>query len=263
MKFDELHKFEVYFEPMAIGVDDKERRRELADLLTDAFLYFFAVYEVHDAHNGMLEKALYEQLLADRVSEAVSQVTGIDANISNHIRALAKEVVDVTFRNAKKDDEETEKRKKTDDDISDDLESEFEESPVPPLSPSGDSHIQEFEDIRFEDEAEYESLTDGEKEPGDYWLSYKRALSIAYNEANTFLNYTDYVEAKDLGRTKKTWLTMNDPKVRDTHEEIEGVTVGIDEKFIVGNSEMLFPHDWTSNPDPKEVINCRCAVEYK
>ena len=78
MKFDELNILDDYFEPMAISVDDKRRRRELANLLTDAFLYFFSVVEVHRSHKSQLEKALYEQLLSDKVSDAVSKVTGID-----------------------------------------------------------------------------------------------------------------------------------------------------------------------------------------
>ena len=76
-------------------------------------------------------------------------------------------------------------------------------------------------------------------------------------------NYTSYVDAKDLGRTQKTWLTMLDKKVRDTHEELEGQTIGIDDYFQVGNSQMLFPLDWSMSPNPRETINGRCAVEYK
>lgn len=268
MKFDQLHKLEAdYFEPMAIGADDKKRRRELAELLLDALLYFFAVYEVHSSHNGTLEKALYEQLLADRISDAVSQTTGIDAEISNHIRTLAIEVVDTTFKNAKKNDESEQERenKNADEDIDSIL--EYEESLAPSSPPTSDSYPQELDEFESELVKESEEddrwLANEEKDEPDYWLSYRRALNIAYSEANTFFNYTDYVEAKDLGRTKKTWLTMLDDKVRDTHEEIEGVTIGIDELFQVGNSQMKFPHDWTTNPDPKEVINCRCAVEYK
>ena len=47
-----------------------------------------------------------------------------------------------------------------------------------------------------------------------------------------------------------------------SHEEAEGQTIGIDEYFQIGNSQLLFPHDWSASPDPKETINCRCAVEY-
>ena len=231
MTFDELNKLEDYFEPMAIGIDDKNRRRELCEYLTDAFLYFFSVYEVHRLYNGMLERALYEQLLADRISDAVSKVTGIDEYMSNHIRILSKEVVETTVKNTV--------LSKTP------LSSNFSNRPESldtPLNTPSDSQVRE---------------EDG------YWLSFDRAVNIANSETNTFLNYTDFVEAKELGYTKKSWHTMLDNKVRDTHEEVDGQTIGIDEVFHVGNSEMRFPHDLALTPDPREVINCRCAVEYK
>ena len=38
MKFDELNILNDYFEPMAISIEDKRRRRELRDYLIDAFL---------------------------------------------------------------------------------------------------------------------------------------------------------------------------------------------------------------------------------
>lgn len=256
MKFDELNKLEDYdyFEPMAINEDDKARRRELADLLIDVFIYFFSVYEVHRMHNSMLEKALYEQLLTDRISDAVSKVTGIDEYISNHIRTLSKEVVDTTFKNAGKEKSDTDitnahKTNPFSTSFSTPSISSRSESLDSPFSvQTSDSHVREDEDGNAK---------------SDYWLSYERASNIANSETNTFLNYTDFVEAKERGYTHKSWLTMLDNKVRDTHEEVEGQTIGIDEPFHVGNSEMRFPHDLALSPDPKEVINCRCAVEYK
>ena len=263
LKFDELYKLDDYFEPMAISVDDKNRRRELANLLTDAFLYFFSVFTVHHQHNSALNRALYEQLLSDRVSDAVSKVTGIDGYISNHIRKMAKEVVETTYKNA------TVAADENIDLILDELSTETsfsnrspllstslrEESPDLPLI-SDDSRFEEDDDDG-DDRDEKKGISK------DYWLSFKRALNIANNEANTIMNYTDFLIAKERGYTQKTWLTMLDPKVRDTHEEVEGQTVGIDEVFKVGDSEMKFPHDLSFSPDPKEVINCRCAVEYK
>lgn len=238
-RFDILHRLDDYYEPMAISADNKARRRELAELLTDAFLYFFAVYEVYAMHKSPLAKAMYEQLLADRISDAVSKVTGIDSEMSGHIRTLAREVVDTTYRHA---DINTK-------DIPDTSSLIYSEEPLgPPLSQS------------------INDSPDGSSPPrdkSDYWLSFSRASDIAYSEANTFFNYTDYREAQDRGLTKKTWHTMLDDKVRDTHEELEGQTIGIDDYFYVGNSQMRFPHDWESSPDPKEVVNCRCAVEYK
>ena len=102
----------------------------------------------------------------------------------------------------------------------------------------------------------------GEDE-GDYWTSQDRAMLIAENEANSFDNYVDYREATARGRTKKVWLTENDDKVRLTHELTEGQTVDIDGLFLVGDSYMRFPMDTMYDPDPREIVNCRCACVYE
>lgn len=261
LNIDELHRLEPdYFEPMAISVDDKERRRKLADLLTDAFLYFFSVYDVYGRHNKAMDKSMYEKVLADKVSDAVSNVTGIDSEISKHIRALSKDVVNTTFKNANNDSDS-------------DSGTEIRRSPMIKNSPKGTDHEKTFSTALPHNNGSSETPLSNnqpgdppfqnDEDKSDYWLSLDRATNIAQSEANTFLNYSDYVDAKDRGYTQKTWLTMLDDRVRDSHEEIEGQTVGIDETFKVGTSEMRFPHDWTLSPDPKEVINCRCAVDYK
>jgi len=269
MKFDKLNKlgYDDFFEPMILSVENKARRQELADLLTDVFLYFFSVYEVHQAYNSMLERALYEQLLNDKISDAVSQVTGIDGEMSNHIRTLSREVVDTTIKHANEKNQVGQNSAhslKTHNDSFTALDYDSAESLDSPEY-SSDSHIQEAlrlkeeEDGDEEDDVEEIMKDEAEK---NYWLSINRAMNIAYNEANTFFNYTDYVEAKNRGYKFKTWRTMNDPKVRETHAELDGHTIDIDKAFTVGTSNMLFPHDWMTDSDPKEIINCRCSVDY-
>ena len=273
MKFDKLHILDDdYFEPMAISADDKAKRRELAEYLTDAFLYFFSVYEVHGIHQSMLSKALYEQLLADKISEAVTKVTGIDGYISDHIRTLAKEVVNTTFKNVPEDDNQNQQVRQTDHPKTKNpliesltaLHDSDESSDSPLITQSDDSHIVPEDEMPLvsKEDDEVEEMMEQEA-TSEYWLSIRRAINIANNETNTILNYNDFVDAKNRGLTHKTWLTMLDNKVRDTHEEVEGTTIGIDEHFVVGDSEMRFPHDMELAPNPNEVINCRCAVEYK
>ena len=97
----------------------------------------------------------------------------------------------------------------------------------------------------------------------DYWLSPDRAMLIAENEANSFDNYVEYREAARSGKVKKKWITENDDKVRLTHEIAEGQTVDIDGLFLVGDSLMRFPMDTMYDPDPREIINCRCTCEYE
>ena len=257
MKFDKLNKLQSendYFEPMAISVEDKAKRRELCDYLTDAFLYFFSVYEVHRIYDSMLSRALYEQLLADHISDAVSKVTGIDAEISKHIRNLAKEVVNTTIKQVSQSPPDLEDLPSSDLDIA-------EESLDSPLTTSGDSHIQVKDALISEDDDEVEEIMEQEAKK-DYWLSLKRAVLIAQNETNGILNYDQYVAAKDKGLKWKTWHTMLDNKVREEHQELEGLTIPIEQPFNVGNSLMQFAHDFDIDVDPKEVINCRCSVEY-
>ena len=243
LKFDEINSIQLYYEPMQISKDDKERRIELAELLTDAFLMFFSTYEVHQKHQSMLTKAIYAQYLADRVSEAVTKVTGIDSYMSDHIKEMSRQVVNTTFEKTEAKDRE---QSKADLSRTDRIATPYYE----PLD-SPDSEI-----------SNGSPLMDMPDSDSDYWLSFKRAEDIAKSESNTFLNYTDYLDAKNSGKTKKTWLTMLDDKVRETHSEVEGQTIGIDESFTVGDSLMKFPHDLSESPNPREIIGCRCSVEY-
>lgn len=67
------------------------------------------------------------------------------------------------------------------------------------------------------------------------------------------------VGAEGIAYTK-TWHTMDDERVRDTHDFLEGMTVNVDEKFFTydGDSAM-FPGDFN---DPANNINCRCWTTY-
>ena len=99
--------------------------------------------------------------------------------------------------------------------------------------------------------------------PTGYWTSLDRAMIISENEANALENYNEYRDARSRGYTKKRWLTELDDKVRLTHTLVEGKTVDIDGLFLVGDSLMRFPHDVEYDPDPAEIINCRCACVYE
>ena len=62
-----------------------------------------------------------------------------------------------------------------------------------------------------------------------------------------------------IGHTK-TWHTMEDERVRDTHEYIDGMTVGIDEAFFTYDGDSAqFPGDFSL---PQNSINCRCFLTY-
>lgn len=96
----------------------------------------------------------------------------------------------------------------------------------------------------------------------EYYTSQDRAMYVAENEANTFLNYCDYKKAIEQGKTHKQWITMHDNRVRHTHAEVNGEVIGIDDVFLVGTSMMLYPKDESYLADPQEIINCRCSLKY-
>lgn len=96
----------------------------------------------------------------------------------------------------------------------------------------------------------------------EYYTSKDRATLLGCNEANYVGNDTQNDIAINQGYTRKQWETMRDEKVRFTHSEVDGVVIGINEYFKVGQAEMLYPMDMSRNAPPKECINCRCQLSY-
>jgi hypothetical protein len=96
----------------------------------------------------------------------------------------------------------------------------------------------------------------------DYYLSDDRAAYIAENEANTTGNYIQYRDAVKQGKTKKEWVDKKDNRERKTHLEVGGTIIPINQPFVVGESLMMYPKDMTYNPDPDEIVNCRCVAKY-
>ena len=59
-------------------------------------------------------------------------------------------------------------------------------------------------------------------------------------------------------RVMKTWLTMADDRVRDTHDYLEGMTVPVDGRFWTFDSDYArYPGDFQL---PQNNINCRCRI---
>ena len=98
----------------------------------------------------------------------------------------------------------------------------------------------------------------------DYWLSNDRAMLIAENESNTVGNYDELLVAVKSGCTMKRWDSMKDARVRQSHKEVDGITIPIDELFVVGKSasQMLFPRDDSFGAEADELVNCRCHATY-
>ena len=57
-------------------------------------------------------------------------------------------------------------------------------------------------------------------------------VRIAETETHRIANTAALSTARYAGAKSKTWVTMLDDRVRETHDYLEGVTVGIDDEFI-------------------------------
>lgn len=83
-------------------------------------------------------------------------------------------------------------------------------------------------------------------------------VRIADTETHRIANASALETARRGGATNKTWATMLDDKVRETHDYLEGVTVGIDDDFIT--------FDGDKAPAPglfslaQNNVNCRCEL---
>ena len=86
-------------------------------------------------------------------------------------------------------------------------------------------------------------------------VSAGRAGVIAENEVHTSLMSGNFDAIKGAGIATKTWLTAGDDDVRDSHKRLNGVTIGIDERFANG---LLYPGDPSGSP--AETIGCRCDL---
>jgi hypothetical protein len=87
-----------------------------------------------------------------------------------------------------------------------------------------------------------------------------RIKTIFDNEYHRMFNAGAYDYGKEHCETKK-WVTMNDYKVRDTHNYLEGIEVPVDAEFITFDGDAaLYPGGFSN---ASNNVNCRCVLEYK
>jgi hypothetical protein len=85
-------------------------------------------------------------------------------------------------------------------------------------------------------------------------------MKVAETEGHRDMNTASLVTANKAGARYKRWVTMNDDRVRDTHDYLEGMTVPIDRMFVTYNGDMtMFPGEFGI---ADEDINCRCTLSY-
>lgn len=66
-------------------------------------------------------------------------------------------------------------------------------------------------------------------------------------------------DAEDEGiKVKKRWVATLDSRTRDSHQELDGQEVPVNESFEVDNMEIRYPGD--PSADPCLVYNCRCSM---
>jgi len=85
-----------------------------------------------------------------------------------------------------------------------------------------------------------------------------RSPLIAETTAVSAFNAGLWVGYRTQGYKYKIWVSQRDDRVRHSHFVADSQKVGIDEMFIVGSQQLMYPGDPTASPE--EVINCRCTL---
>lgn len=85
-------------------------------------------------------------------------------------------------------------------------------------------------------------------------------IRIIETETHRDANESALETAKKAGAKNKTWLTMLDDRVREDHDYLEGVTVGIDEDFYTWQGYHAPAPGMFGVPE--EDINCRCELVF-
>lgn len=92
-----------------------------------------------------------------------------------------------------------------------------------------------------------------------YFYSKDRARLIAENEASAIFNYTEF-ESAAKNKKYKTWNTIMDNHERESHAEVNGMTIPITDWFQLQAGMCQFPRQDTL-PD-EELVNCRCSLTF-
>jgi len=92
-------------------------------------------------------------------------------------------------------------------------------------------------------------------------IAASRAQTIARTETHAAANYAVQESFISTGiQARREWIAAIDERTRDDHVEANGQIVGLNEPFIVGDDELMYPGDPSGNAE--QVVNCRCAVVF-
>lgn len=95
-----------------------------------------------------------------------------------------------------------------------------------------------------------------------YYFSNDRARLLAEDQANWAYDIIDYEDALIMGARYKTWNTVGDNHVRDSHAEVEGLTIPIEEPFVLMGGLLNHPHDSSLGCSDSELAGCRCSLSF-
>lgn len=85
-------------------------------------------------------------------------------------------------------------------------------------------------------------------------------IRVVETDGNRVYNYGGLNGAKANGAKFKTWNTMEDFKVRDSHDALAGITVPLDDKFVTyDGDEAMIPGGFET---PQNNVNCRCWLTF-
>jgi len=95
-------------------------------------------------------------------------------------------------------------------------------------------------------------------------FSVRRAMTIARTEVVSASNYGSFAGALQTGLDfQKVWLSSRDDRVRDDHQEMDGVAVGKQELFVLPDgSKVMVPGDSSEGASATQTINCRCTTVF-
>lgn len=94
-----------------------------------------------------------------------------------------------------------------------------------------------------------------------YFYSEDRARVIAENDSNSIWNHTEYEEAVK-NKHYKTWHTIMDGKERESHAEVNGLTIPINDVFHLQGGDCYYPRSDELGLSDDEIVNCRCSLTF-
>jgi hypothetical protein len=98
-----------------------------------------------------------------------------------------------------------------------------------------------------------------QEELNDPAFNRARSLVIARTESTTAANHgiNEGAQSSDY-EVAKFWINTKDKRTRKTHLAMTQERIGVNQPFIVGGVEMMYPGD--VDAPAAEVVNCRCVM---